>query len=40
MTLKLFALFCAVLLTIGSAIQKHDEKITEENSAKTSIFKK
>jgi len=40
MTLKLFALFCAVLLTIGSAMQKYDEKRVENIPDRISIFKK
>jgi len=40
MTIRLFALFCAVLLTIGSAMQKHDDKRNDINTSKISIFKK
>jgi len=40
MTIRLFALFCAVLLTIGSAMQKPDDGRDEIHSGKISIFKK
>ncbi len=40
MSLRVFALFCAILLTIGSAIQKNLENQNRTNSEKISIFKK
>ncbi len=40
MTFKLFALFCALLLTLGSAMQIDDEKSAKKCSAEISIFRK
>ncbi len=40
MTIRLFALFCAILLTIGSAMQKPEKGLHDTNSSEISIFKK